>query len=197
MFFAPKAFNLRTQWRSHWMGRAAIAADLIADHVPSGHVADLGCGDQKLRKALSDYPFTYQGYDIIAQADDVIPIDLTSDPFPECDVSVLLGVLEYIPIAETLAKVRSPVLVVSHLDRDSGAFSPSLIKSKGWLNVLSKSEFEAELGKSGFRISGCAAADRQHVWIAELVRNTEQAHPARGDIAGSEHEPERVHVGSA
>lgn len=170
MFFAPKAFNLRTQWRSHWMGRAAIAADLIADHVPSGHVADLGCGDQKLRKALKDYPFSYQGYDIITQNQaDVIPIDLTKDPLPECDVSVLLGVLEYIPIAETLRKVRSSVLVVSHLDRDSGAFPPSLIKSKGWMNVLSKAEFEAELSEAGFCIAGCAAADRQHVWIADKV----------------------------
>lgn len=179
MFFAPKSFNLRTQWRSHWMGRAAIAADLIADHVPSGHVCDLGCGDQKLRKALKGYPFTYQGYDIITQADDVVRLDLTGDPLPECDVSVLLGVLEYIPIAETLRKVRSPVLVVSHLYPDQGAFSPELIKSKGWSNVLTKAEFEAELSDAGFRITGCAAADRQHVWIAE----SEAAIAARRPVA--------------
>lgn len=186
MFSARNPFNLRTQWRSHWMGRASIAAELIRRHVPLGsEIADLGCGDQKLRKALNKYPCKYRGYDLIPQSDNVVRLDLTTEPFPEADVTVLLGVLEYIPVLSALRKVRSPILVVSHLYPDEGAFPLAVIREKGWSNVLPKAKFEALLDEAHFRVLECAKADRQHVWIAakEAVPINATPEPAEAEFA--------------
>ena len=148
-------------------------------------IADLGCGDQKLRKSLKKYPCKYRGYDLIPQSDDVTKLDLVTEPFPEADVTVLLGVLEYVPMLSVLKKVRSPILVVSHLYPDEGAFPASVIQEKGWSNVLPKAKFEALLDQAHFRILECAKADRQHVWIAvkEAVPITKAPERAPAEMA--------------
>lgn len=159
-------FNLLTQWRGNWKARARIAADLITKYTdPDCTVADLGCGDQKLRKVLKGRD--YRGFDLIPQSSDVAALDLTTDTFPSCGVTVLLGVLEYIPIAPALEKVDLRYLVISHLYPDEGDFSAETIKTNGWANLLSKAEFEASLENAGFHILECVKGDRQHIWMAE------------------------------
>lgn len=165
-------FNLQTQKGLNWFNRAEVAAKLILGHAQQGaRIGDLGCGDQKLRALLGDWAHSYQGFDLIPQSSDVIAIDITTDDLPTCDVSVLLGVLEYVPIEPVLMKVASPLLVVSHLYPDQGAFSEELIREKGWLNLLPKADFESLLEQCGFEILEVIRTPdgEQHVWLARRL----------------------------
>jgi hypothetical protein len=173
MFFSRllgNPFNLRTQRGANWTNRAAVAADLIIRHAPTNPIiADVGCGDQKLQRALGGFPCTYRGYDLNPQSRSVTRLDVLIDQLPECDLTALLGVLEYVPVAQVLAKARSRAIVVSHLFPDYGAFSPALVRKRRWTSLLSKSEFELVLSQTGFSVRECVRTPegKQHVWFAE------------------------------
>ena len=163
-------FNLASQKGQGWLNRAAIAAGMIRKHVSEGSViADLGCGDMKLRDALGDFRCEYRGYDLNPQSQEVTQLDITKAHLPECDVSVLLGVLEYIPVPAVLQKIRSSKLVVSHVYADEGAFTPKLINQKGWINCLPLPEFEGQLRLAGFSIveREMTGERMQHVWLCQ------------------------------
>jgi hypothetical protein len=165
---SSQLFNLRTQKGPNWTNRALLAAELIREVAPRGaSIADFGCGDQKLKEALCPFPCSYQGFDLLPQSNDVIQLDLTSDAIPlHFDVSVLLGVLEYIPVVATLQKMRSRLLIVSHVYPDEGAFPPSIIRERGWRNVLTKAQFEDALGQADYEVLRAVQTPKrmQYVW---------------------------------
>jgi len=123
----------------------------------------------KLRNALGDFRCEYRGYDLNPQSQEVTHLDITKNDLPKSDVSVLLGVLEYVPVLAVLQKVRSPKLVVSHVYTDEGAFTPKVIDQKGWISCLPLHEFEGHLRLAGFSIVEREITDErmQHIWLCQ------------------------------
>jgi len=152
-------FNCETQQGEKWLARAEIAADLVRS-VATGRmkVADLGCGDEKMKGALEEagLDIDYQGFDLMPQAVQVEKLDLQHDPVPgRFDVALLLGVLEYIPdVVAVLRKIRraAPLIVVSHLNGEDAYFTPSLARRQNWRTVLDRGGFEARLAEAGWTI---------------------------------------------
>ena len=168
-----KPFNLRNQKGSNWNNRAILAAELIRKFaLPGDSIADFGCGNEKLKEALQQFRCSYQGFDLMPQSKHVIRLDLLSDPIPSnFDVAVLLGVLEYIPVVPTLQKLSIPLLVVSHLYPDEGAFPSSIIAKAGWRNVLRKAEFENALKEANYEVIEAIRTPEkmQYVWICRRL----------------------------
>lgn len=119
-------------------------------------IADIGCGDQKLRGALltQGVDCHYCGYDLLPQSSEVMPFDVRTDALPhKHDVLVMLGVIEYLealPSVLTSLARQAPYLVVSHVIRQDDTYSPQKCAELGWLNHLSQNEIEQLLGASGF-----------------------------------------------
>jgi hypothetical protein len=155
-------FNCETQQGEKWLARAGIAADLVAS-VASGpiSVADLGCGDQKMKAALEEagLDVDYHGFDLMPQSDSVARLDIQHDPMPgPFDVALLLGVLEYIPeVDSVLRRVHrtAPMLVVSHLHGDDAYFTEALARRQKWRTVLERRRFETHLTEAGWSIVEC------------------------------------------
>lgn len=156
------AFNCKDQTRPSWMQRAELCADMLLAHVPLGSaeltLADIGCGDQKLKEVLlnRELQFIYTGYDLIPQSPDVRLLDIAYEPLPcAFDVAVMLGVIEYL---ETLPDVLNQLskqvkfFVLSHVIRQDDAYTPSRRAELGWVNHLSKDELTKMLSLSGFSV---------------------------------------------
>ena len=153
-------FNCETQQGEKWLARAQIAADLVAS-VATGpiSVADLGCGDRKMKAALEDagLEVDYHGFDLMPQSESVERLDIQHDPMPgPFDVALLLGVLEYVPdVVSVLRRVHrtAPVLVVSHLRGDDAYFTARLARRQKWRTVLERRNFESHLAEAGWSIA--------------------------------------------
>lgn len=155
---ADPHFNCAQQDAPSWRDRAVQGAGLIAslgDGSRPLSIADLGCGDMKLKSALDGrgLDFTYRGYDIQPQDGSVVAFDVTIDRLAEIvDVSALLGVIEYIEVAEqALRQVarRSRHVLVTAIAADRKAYSPEKIAALGWINHLTRLELETLCLKAG------------------------------------------------
>ncbi|SDB15639.1 adenylyltransferase/cytidyltransferase family protein [Eubacterium oxidoreducens] len=102
-----------------WGKRAKAAVQLLPSTVHS--IADIGCGDEKLRKILPN-EINYFGVDYVKRSEDTIVADLNKDPLPQLDVDcyALLGVLEHLKHPERIIEqFHSPYVICSYRGIDS------------------------------------------------------------------------------
>lgn len=134
-------FHLLEQNSPAWVERARLAAQMIVERFPCGTIADIGCGDCKLRLALPPGTYYYQGFDLIRQHSDVYVHDISKQDLPmEVDVAVMLGITEYLPdLPGVFARIAksSRWILASHT---IGSSSPQ------WVNRLSPDAFAAMIG---------------------------------------------------
>lgn len=119
-------------------------------------LADIGCGDQKLRRALDEAGLLvhYSGFDLLPQGPDVTALDIEAERLPQAfDIGVLLGVLEYCGDPKAvLDRLRGwlGALVVSHAASDLSILNDRRKKRLMWKSQLTTGEFEEILGNAGF-----------------------------------------------
>ena len=157
------AFNCADQTTPTWRQRADVCAELLTVLVPARgmplQLADIGCGDQKLRDSLRarGVSMDYTGYDLLPQTSDVHRFDVRSDLLPrQHDVAVMLGVIEYLqdlPVALGRLARQVPYLVLSHVIRQGDTYTPDMLAKLGWVNHMERSELEAQLARSGYAIT--------------------------------------------
>jgi hypothetical protein len=170
-------FNLDLQSTPAWLDRADKCVDLLAQLSGRGglRVCDLGCGDQKLRRVLEQRRMTvdYKGFDLKPQSADVETLDLESRlPPVATDVTVLLGVIEYISdLNDLFARLAAwaPALVVSHVTRDGSKYSERELKNLGWRNHLPAAQVERMLAGAGWMVEANRKTDdeRTRLWLAK------------------------------
>lgn len=158
-----RPFNCSDQASPTWLERADLCADLVeilvADRQPNLSVADIGCGDQKLREALASrgLKVDYTGYDLLPQTADVQRLDISLDAVPDGhDLAVLLGVIEYLQdLADVLARLANkvPLLILSLVFRQAETYSATALAELGWVNHLTAGELESMLLHSGYAVS--------------------------------------------
>ena len=174
-------FNTGEQATPAWAERAVICCDMLAPAMARrevNSVADVGCGDQKLKRVLQvlGWAVGYQGFDLIPQADDVQRLDLNVETPPNsADAVVILGVLEYVDdVAACLRRLAGcfPLMVVSHLVRDGEKYSDSEIRRRGWANHMYAEDFAKQLTENGWHIveSRTTSDLKTHIWLAEQDR---------------------------
>lgn len=154
------AFNCQDQDTPIWIERAKIAVELVAsiEALPDRiSVADIGCGDMKL-KAMLEKVFShleYRGYDLVPQSEHVQKLDVEADPLSTSDVVTMLGVGEYLSDLErTLDKVSNSCrwLVISHSINDNFKRSAAELQKLNWKRHLSSRQFSSSIESSGFHI---------------------------------------------
>ena len=171
----PRAFNCGDQDTLTWRQRADVCVDLVVKRDRSassqGSIADIGCGDQKLRVALRARGVTcrYQGYDVLPQDPEVESFDVQRDVLPiGHDLAVLLGVSEYLEdldgVIGSLAR-QVPYVIVSHVLRQHDYYSPERLAELGWRNHLSESETHELLGRNGFAVIEARFAPDQRTLV--------------------------------
>ena len=137
---------------------------LLAGRTVSRRVADLGCGDCKLRDALARLgtPCEYHGYDLLPQSADVTLLDLASQRLPQpCDVAVMLGVGEYLQALPAVLRrlhLDAAALVISHTLAEPPRSAEEL-QRLGWCNHMPRAAFERLLADSGWHIRSQALTD--------------------------------------
>jgi hypothetical protein len=149
--------------------------DLVQRALPNGGaIADVGCGDQKVRLEIEHRgaTYTYAGYDIVPQTKSVRKFNLLTDELNRhFDAIIILGVLEYVKdVGAALAKLSksSRFLVVSHVNPDDVDYSPDSIREMNWISVLRKSQFEAALQLAGYIIvERLVLDDTTRLWLCE------------------------------
>jgi hypothetical protein len=178
-------FNLNKQNAPSWSQRAQCAAELLIDSKDITQrniirIADLGCGDKKLLRtieALLEKQFTYQGYDIYPQDNDIIQMDFRdSVPSDSYEIIFILGVLEYIPDLMKLflsLKNIAPYLIISYTISDSNAYSPSDLKKVGWAHHFSSAQLETLFENAGFQIEKRILLDDNKIALWRLTINRE------------------------
>ena len=178
---APPRFNCADQARATWIERADRAVDLVEAALPGlqppVRLADLGCGDQKLRARLErrELPVEYRGFDLVPQAAEVLRYDITSDPPPEeCDIFVLLGVVEYLKdVPAALARLAPACrrLIVSHVVSNRTRYAKEDLERLGWITHMTEDAFAALLRAAGFAIERALVTEegRIVVWLCSPV----------------------------
>ena len=88
------------------------------------------------------------------QHSSVHKFDITKDEIPRFDISVALGLGEYIDLDVLFRKVRgaSNYFVFSHVISDEGNYGPDQVRKLGWVNHLSSAEIESRLTGCGFEV---------------------------------------------
>lgn len=160
---AVSTFNCSDQTQWSWVQRAEVCLDLVVDVLPkhcSGVLADIGCGDRKLLRALEGrgLQIRYQGYDLNPQSEEVEAFDVRRDLLPsEIDLAVMLGVTEYLedlPAVLRSLSSQAPRLILSHVIRQSDEYTPERRAKLGWLNHLSRDELREIVQNANFEVLG-------------------------------------------
>lgn len=157
MIGVHRDFNLTDQQAEGWWAPARVAADMVAALVPAGgRLADLGCGDCKLRAALVDRGVTvdYTGFDLLPQSPGVRQFDLRRDRLPcSFDVATLLGVTEYLANIGAVLCALAPycdAVVVSHVLASARSPTADRLTQLGWVSHLGRDEFLKAVCAGGF-----------------------------------------------
>jgi hypothetical protein len=170
-----KRFNCGEQNDAAWVDRAEIAAEFISQASRSAAepqtVADIGCGDGKLGRILQQRGenISYRGYDLVPQSEDFVRFDVDKNRLPECDIAVLLGVLEYsadVRVPLKMLQETTKILVISHAVSDHRKMSASALHRMNWKTHLSSANFSSALSDAGFTIieSRLTANQKSIVW---------------------------------
>jgi hypothetical protein len=147
--------NLATQWDA----RAAMAAQWI----PAGsRVLDVGCGAMALGGLLKPGS-SYFPADVVERRPGAFVIDLNAGEFPPgCyDWVSFLGVLEYVhDPARPLDRARAaaPNLLVTYCTHMGGDIATR--RGMGWVNDLTRDDFERVLAGASWRIERVAEVKR-------------------------------------
>jgi hypothetical protein len=174
-------FNCGDQEDPSWDERAdeavrLLARDLDGASAPAGvDVADLGCGNQRLRGALEAglrRSVRYRGYDLHPQSPEVARLDvergLPSGPF---DAVFCLGLLEYLSDVDAFARGLRQIaarVVVSYVVADgSERLTPAEREARGWRSHLTRTELEQRFRRAGFEPDGAVVTNRGRtiVWL--------------------------------
>lgn len=157
-----RPFNCADQHTVTWRQRADLCVELIGAMAQAGgeiRIADIGCGDRKLRQSLerTDICFSYSGYDLLPQSAEVKKFDVRDDALPAGnDVAVMLGVIEYLEgLPEVLSRMATqvPHILLSHVIQQGDGYSAARLLELGWINHLSAASLEGLLVQCGFEIS--------------------------------------------
>jgi SAM-dependent methyltransferase len=185
---APRSrpFNLDLSESPSWDERAEVAVGLLAAHrralLPERplRIADLGCGDERLRRILSEQlsePHEYQGYDLLPQRETVIQLDVThSLPDNEFDVVFCLGLLEYIdPLVPFLARLRReyPAMILSYAVFDAPRpLRKRERRARGWRSHYTTSALEEAFDGVGLVCRDFRLTNRGRTGLWLLTRAT-------------------------
>jgi hypothetical protein len=148
-----------------WDARAKRAAALVA---PGSRVLDLGCGRMALRRYLPNR-CAYVPADLERWNEEVVAVDLDAGEFPafDCDVIVMLGVLEHLsdPIAVLKrARAHTKTSIVSY--RHPGSESlPESRCARRCVNSFSQNEFAALIARSGWAVRSRQTHDRTNLGL--------------------------------
>jgi len=149
------ADNLATQWDA----RAAMAAEWIP---PGVRLLDVGCGAMALG-ALLKPGCSYFPADVVERRPGAFVADLNAQEFPPgtYDWVSFLGVLEYVhepawPLAR--ARAAAPHLIVTYCTHVGG--DVALRRGMGWVNDLTRADFEAALAAAGWRVARAGEVKR-------------------------------------
>jgi SAM-dependent methyltransferase len=159
-----RRFNCQNQDQPGWDERAEKAVELLRtfqgrnQEADTLRVADLGCGNERLRRILGDRlerPFDYVGYDLYPQSEQVVRLDVEQETLPSAfDVVFCLGLLEYLANPELFAwRLRNVcrIAIVSYALADA-AEGPSLSERRklGWRTDYTKADVAQIFETSGF-----------------------------------------------
>jgi hypothetical protein len=191
-------FNLRDQDAAEWHARAETAVALLTDATAGApgpgeilRIADLGCGNMRLRGLIADRlgrAHRYRGYDLLPQDPAVERIDLSRElPATEFDVAFCLGILEYLDdLPGFLARLRGRcrLAVLSYAVADAAdVTSTHARRAWGWHSDDTGDEFGRELERQGLRVCAYAPVDdgSTGVWLVEPSSRpaSDGARPAR------------------
>jgi hypothetical protein len=138
-----------------WDKRARIAGEWLQTDLV---VADIGCGLMTLEAYLPKAT-TYVPMDLLARDSRTLVFDLRKDPIPliECDVAVMLGVLEYIddvvPVLEQLNQFPRSVISYNHFSSHDIVWKLGLRpKLVTWRNRHTRFHFRRLLKLCGLQI---------------------------------------------
>lgn len=137
------------QLEAAWDARARYAAQAIPD---GARVLDLGCGAMALEGFLPPR-CAYIPCDLTSRDARTVVCDFNAGEFPAavaCDVSVALGVLEYlVDVPAFLGQLRAlgKPAVISYNFAGEG---PADRRALGWLNDYARPEFQRLLVAAGF-----------------------------------------------
>jgi hypothetical protein len=180
---ARRRYNCARQ--EEWGERAVAAVDLLAAHEERCRVAtagtllvaDLGAGNERLRTLLEarlEGEVEYRPYDLHPQLPTTARLDAAGEmPAGEFDVTVCLGLLEYLPSVPGLAKRLAGATrfaLVSYVTSDSPvALTHEQRLEHRWITHLKASEVEAAFAESGFRQVASAKAEGEitTLWLWE------------------------------
>lgn len=184
-------FNCSDQTNPTWRERAELCAELVQSlALPPGRVfslADIGCGDRKLRDALRHRGLNcrYDGYDLLPQSPEITRFDLRSDVLPRIyDVVVLLGVIEYLEKVETVfaaLAAQAPWLVLSHVIRQDDHYTAARRAELGWRNHFTEAELARTLEGNGLAVvrRGLTSDRRTLLAVCRSLRFAEEPAEAR------------------
>lgn len=173
----PFPFNCDDQSTTTWKQRADLCAELMTSLMARSKegfsLADVGCGDEKLRAVIkaSGIRCKYHGYDLFPQGREVRQLNVEKEYLPQAyDLGVMLGVIEYLECLEqTLRKLAERVayLIVSHVIRQNDRYTSEQLNKLKWRNHLSEAEIETVLDRNGFvTVSRSIAPDRRTMLFA-------------------------------
>jgi hypothetical protein len=181
----PASFHCGEQTAATWGVRAAAAAALLAElsaaRREGATLADIGCGDGKLRDALRarGLGIRWQGYDLHPQAAEVTRFDVRSEQLPQpVAVAALLGVADYLPdLPQVLAALadRAESLVASHVVRDDRLYPPDRRRELGWVNHVDADAFVQLLSAAGWRVLARRRTDEGRTQIVLCERAAARA----------------------
>jgi hypothetical protein len=177
-----RRFHCEEQSSPVWLARAEDAVSLWNAHesrlLPRGNdpliVADIGAGDEKLRRILNRQPHRpvrYYAFDLYPQRRTTKRLDVTRGLPGQFDVCFCLGLLEYLPPeVPCLDHLRTACdfVVVSFAFADG---SPPLARSErtqlGWVRHDSRASFEARFVAHGFKKEAfrLTVAGEQGLWL--------------------------------
>jgi hypothetical protein len=172
-----RQFNCPDQEKPSWFERGERAVRMlepVARTLPRKLVvADVGCGDMKVREFLQrgGFAFEYRAYDLVPQSAVVISLDVSREAPAGADVVMMLGVGEYIenlPAALRRLALAAPYLLLSHVVREYSSYTPERLRELGWVNHMTEAEFSALLEAAGWRIDHreLTANKRTMLWLA-------------------------------
>lgn len=164
-------FNLEDQTSSKWMNRSKEAVSFFDSlgfkKKQKVKIADLGCGDMKIKDMLFSSGYnniSYKGFDCLPQSKTVNNINLNKDEIAgNYDVIFCLGLLEYLDDPyDFLKKLKNKAtyVICSYVISDCRNYSEKEKKEKGWKNNFSSDEIEKNLVHLEFKIERIITFDK-------------------------------------